>query len=165
MSPQDAFHHVVHDYPGSVAALAPRIGRGEQVLRNKATLDRPDGEPRSAEPTLSDVSRVNRATRDLRVIEALAAELDAVVVRLPDLSAVGDDALLDLVLTSSKEYGDSCSALREALADGEIDRLEFDRIERETLESVRAQLEVLDRVRSLVVDRPRLRVAAKRTAG
>lgn len=37
----------------------------------------------------------------------------------------------------------------------------FERIEREMLESVRAQIEVLDRVRGLVVDRPRVRAIAK----
>ena len=159
MSPQDAIHHVVHDFPGGAEALAPRIGRGAQVLRNKVTLAH-DGR-RSHEPTLADVSAISRVTGDLRVIEALAAENGAVVVRLPDMSGVADDALLDLVLTSSQEYGEACAALREALADGEVDRIEFESLEREMLESVRAQIEVLDRVRSLVVDRPRMRAVAK----
>lgn len=160
MSPQDAIHHVVHEFPGGAEALAPRIGRGAQVLRNKVTLSH-DGARRSHEPTLSDVSAISRVTGDLRVIEALAAENGAVVVRLPDMSGVADDALLDLLLTSSQEYGEACAALRDALADGEVDRVEFDRIEREMLESVRAQIEVLDRVRGLVVDRPRVRAIAK----
>ncbi len=119
------------------------------------------GTRRSHEPTLADVSAISRVTGDLRVIEALAAENGAVVVRLPDMSGVADDALLDLVLTSSQEYGEACAALRDALADGEVDRVEFERIEREMLESVRAQIEVLDRVRGLVVDRPRVRAVAK----
>lgn len=160
MNPQDAIHHVVHDFPGGAEALAPRIGRGAQVLRNKVTLSH-DGARRSHEPTLADVSAISRVTGDLRVIEALAAENGAVVVRLPDMSGVADDALLDLLLTSSQEYGEACAALRDALADGEVDRVEFDRIEREMLESVRAQIEVLDRVRGLVVDRPRVRAIAK----
>lgn len=160
MNPQDAIHHVVHDFPGGAEALAPRIGRGAQVLRNKVTLSH-DGARRSHEPTLADVSAISRVTGDLRVIEALAAENGAVVVRLPDMSGVADDALLDLVLTSSQEYGEACAALREALADGEVDRVEFERLEREMLESVRAQIEVLDRVRGLVVDRPRVRAVAK----
>lgn len=160
MSPQDAIHHVVHEFPGGAEALAPRIGRGAQVLRNKVTLSH-DGARRSHEPTLADVSAISRVTGDLRVIEALAAENGAVVVRLPDMSGVADDALLDLLLTSSQEYGEACAALRDALADGEVDRVEFERIEREMLESVRAQIEVLDRVRGLVVDRPRVRAIAK----
>lgn len=137
MNPQDAIHHVVHDFPGGAEALAPRIGRGAQVLRNKVTLSH-DGARRSHEPTLADVSAISRVTGDLRVIEALAAENGAVVVRLPDMSGVADDALLDLLLTSSQEYGEACAALRDALADGEVDR-----------------------VRGLVVDRPRVRAIAK----
>lgn len=158
MSPQDAIHHVVHDFPGGAEALAPRIGRGAQVLRNKVTHDGAAGVRRSHEPTLADVSAITRITGDLRVLDALAAEVGAVVLRLPVIEALGDAALLDMVLTANDEYGQACAALRDGLADGEIDRMELERIERETLEAVRAQLELLDRLRGMVVDRPRRRL-------
>lgn len=157
MSPQDAIHHVVHDFPGGAEALAPRIGRGAQVLRNKVTLEGVAGVRRSHEPTLADVAAITRITGDLRVLDALAAEVGAVVLRLPVIESLGDAALLDMVLTVNDEYGQACAALRDGLADGEIDRQEFARIERETLEAVRGQLELLDRLRGMVVDRPRLR--------
>ena len=155
MSPQDAIHHVVHDFPGGAEALAPRIGRGAQVLRNKVTLEVVAGVRRSHEPTLADVAAITRITGDLRVLDALAAEVGAVVLRLPVIESLGDAALLDMVLTVNDEYGQACAALRDGLADGEIDRQEFARIERETLEAVRGQLELLDRLRGMVVDRPR----------
>lgn len=155
MSPQDAIHHVVHDFPGGAEALAPRIGRGAQVLRNKVTLEGVAGVRRSHEPTLADVAAITRITGDLRVLDALAAEVGAVVLRLPVIESLGDAALLDMVLTVNDEYGQACAALRDGLADGEIDRQEFARIERETLEAVRGQLELLDRLRGMVVDRPR----------
>lgn len=155
MSPQDAIHHVVHDFPGGAEALAPRIGRGAQVLRNKVTLEGVAGVRRSHEPTLADVAAITRITGDLRVLDALAAEVGAVVLRLPVIDSLGDAALLDMVLAVNDEYGQACAALRDGLADGEIDRQEFARIERETLEVVRGQLELLDRLRGMVVDRPR----------
>ena len=155
MSPQDAIHHVVHDFPGGAEALAPRIGRGAQVLRNKVTLEGVAGVRRSHEPTLADVAAITRITGDLRVLDALAAEVGAVVLRLPVIESLGDAALLDMVLTVNDEYGQACAALRDGLADGEIDRQEFARLERETLEAVRGQLELLDRLRGMVVDRPR----------
>lgn len=155
MSPQDAIHHVVHDFPGGAEALAPRIGRGAQVLRNKVTLEGVAGVRRSHEPTLADVAAITRITGDLRVLDALAAEVGAVVLRLPVIESLGDAALLDMVLTVNDEYGQACAALRDGLADGEINRQEFARIERETLEAVRGQLELLDRLRGMVVDRPR----------
>lgn len=155
MSPQDAIHHVVHDFPGGAEALAPRIGRGAQVLRNKVTLEGVAGVRRSHEPTLADVAAITRITGDLRVLDALAAEVGAVVLRLPVIESLSDAALLDMVLTVNDEYGQACAALRDGLADGEIDRQEFVRIERETLEAVRGQLELLDRLRGMVVDRPR----------
>lgn len=158
MSPQDAIHHVVHDFPGGAEALAPRIGRGAQVLRNKVTLEGEAGVRRSHEPTLADVSAITRITGDLRVLDALAAEVGAVVLRLPVIEALGDAALLDMVLSVNDEYGQACAALRDGLADGEIDRDEYARIERETLEAVRGQLELLDRLRGMVVDRPRRRL-------
>lgn len=99
-----------------------------------------------------------RITGDLRVLDALAAEVGAVVLRLPVIEALGDAALLDMVLTANDEYGQACAALRDGLADGEIDRDEYARIERETLEAVRGQLELLDRLRGMVVDRPRRRL-------
>lgn len=162
MSPQDAIHHVVHDFPGGAEALAPRVGRGAQVLRNKVSQSHDAATRRSHEPTLADVSAITRVTGDLRVLDALAAEVGAVVLRLPTIDALGDSALLDMVLTANDEYGQACAALRDALADGEVDRLEFDRLERETLESVRAQLELLDRVRGMLVERPRLRAVKGR---
>lgn len=158
MSPQDAIHHVVHDFPGGAEALAPRIGRGAQVLRNKVTLEGVAGVRRSHEPTLADVAAITRVTGDLRVLDALAAEVGAVVMRLPEAPECGDAALLDLVLTANDEYGQACAALREALDDGEVDRDEFAKLERETFEAVRAQLELLERVRGMVVDRPRRRL-------
>lgn len=41
-----------------------------------------------------------------------------------------------------------------SLADGHITPREYDRINRETLESVSRQLELLERLRGMVVDRP-----------
>lgn len=155
MSPQDAIHQVCHDYPGGVEALAPRIGRGAQVLRNKVGLDHPAiGTRRSHEPTLADVSAINRATGDLRVLQALAAEVGAVVMRLPDVPVCGDAALLELVLGCNREWGQVADEISKALADGQITPREYDRINRETLESVSRQLELLDRLRAMVVDRP-----------
>lgn len=162
LSPQDAMHRMVHEYPhGGLTALAARLEMPEQTLRNKATLDRIDGEPRNNEFKLSEVARINRLCNSLLLAQSFAADVGAVVVRLPDLSAVGDAALLDLILTDAQENGEAWAALREALQDGEVDRVEFQRVEREILESVRARLEVLDRVRGLVVDRPRVRAIAK----
>lgn len=63
MSPQDAIHHVVHDFPGGAEALAPRIGRGAQVLRNKVTLEGVAGVRRSHEPTLADVAAIAEVSR------------------------------------------------------------------------------------------------------
>lgn len=94
MSPQDAIHHVVHDFPGGAEALAPRIGRGAQVLRNKVTLEGWSVCAGSHEPTLADVAAITRVTGDLRVLDALAAEVGAVVLRLPVIESLGDAALL-----------------------------------------------------------------------
>jgi len=155
MSPQDAVHAVCHEYPGGVEALAPRIGRGAQVLRNKVGLDHhAPGSRRSHEPTLADVSAITRATGDLRVVQALAAENGAVVMRLPDVPSCDDAALLELVLGCNREWGEVANEISSALADGQITPREYDRINAETLESVSRQLELLERLRGLVVDRP-----------
>lgn len=155
MSPQDAVHAVCHEYPGGVEALAPRIGRGAQVLRNKVGLDQvAPGSRRTHEATLADVSAINRATGDLRVLQALAAEVGAVVMRLPDVPVCDDAALLELVLSCNREWGEVAAEISSALADGQITPREYDRINRETLESVSRQLELLERLRGLVVDRP-----------
>ena len=155
MSPQDAIHHVCHEYPGGVEALAQRVGRGAQVLRNKVTLDHVQhGLRRSHEPTLADVSAITRVTGGLRVVEALAGEVGAVVMRLPNVPACGDDALLDLVLGCNRELGEMCKEIGTALEDGQITPDEYERINRESLQSVTAQLELLERLRGLVVDRP-----------
>lgn len=155
MSPQDAVHAVCHEYPGGVEALAPRVGRGAQVLRNKVGLEHPAlGTRRSHEPTLADVSAITRVTGDLRVVQALAAEVGAVVMRLPEVPECGDAALLDLVLGCNREWGEVADQISQSLADGQITPREYDRINRETLESVSRQLELLQRLQGMVVVRP-----------
>lgn len=152
-------HKLVHEYPhGGLVALAARLEMPEQTLRNKASLDRPDGEPRNSHFRLDETARINRLCNSLLLAQSFAADVGAVVMRLPEVPECGDAALLDMVLTANDEYGQACAALRDGLADGEIDRMELERIERETLEAVRAQLELLDRLRGMVVDRPRRRL-------
>jgi hypothetical protein len=159
LSPQDAMHKLVHEYPhGGLVALAARLEMPQQTLRNKASLDRPDGEPRNSHFRLYEVARINRLCNSLALAQSFAADVGAVVMRLPEVPECGDAALLDMVLTANDEYGQACAALRDALADGEVDRKEFAKLERETFEAVRAQLELLERVRGMVVDRPRRRL-------
>jgi hypothetical protein len=162
LSPQDSMHKMVHEYPhGGLTALAARLEMPEQTLRNKATLDRIDGEPRNSEFKLSELARINRLCNSLLLAQSFAADVGAVVVRLPDAPDCGDAALLDIVLASTKEFGDLGATLSRALEDGEICERDFRDVDREAKEAVVSILELVDRVRGMVVDRPRMRAVAK----
>ncbi|WP_374335095.1 phage regulatory CII family protein [Methyloversatilis sp.] len=151
MTPDQAFFNVVQDYVPGVKALAESIGRAYQTLLNKANPNMP-----THEPTLSDVRKVTTVTSDLRVIEALAAEQGAVVVRLPEVPDCSRQDLLQHVLTCNKEFADVFAELQEDMRDGKLRAHEFERLQVQVNESIAAHLELLEQARSMVVERARV---------
>ncbi|WP_240435528.1 phage regulatory CII family protein [Photobacterium salinisoli] len=101
---------------------------------------------------LMDAITLMKLTGDVQILRALAAEMNHSIYFLANYQAISDLELLNSYSNWHAEVGDVNRELSAALADGDIQREEFERIERALQESFAAALEFLSRVRALVVD-------------
>ncbi|MCM0151641.1 phage regulatory CII family protein [Photobacterium galatheae] len=101
---------------------------------------------------LMDAITLMKLTGDVQILRALAAEMNYSIYFLANYQTISDLELLNSYSNWHAEIGDVNRELAAALADGDIQRDEFERIERALQESFAAALEFLSRVRALVVD-------------
>lgn len=146
MHVDDAVLHTIADYPGGAEALAPRLGTSAAVLRNKAN-------PRNDRNivTLRDARLAMTLTGDLRILHALAAEQDCIV--LP-IGTEGEADLATLTMDRSAAEGDLSRVIRDAVADGVITRNEMAAIQRATGDTQRAMVAMLRRLAGLMPRAP-----------
>lgn len=117
---EQAAYSVAHAFPGRVPALAKLLRVNAAVLGNQIN---PHAE--SHKLGLGTAVAMTKAAQDFRILYAFAGDCDHGTFRLPDLSGVSDEALLDMVLEGQMEVGEFGRLLRTALADGRIDRKEM----------------------------------------
>ncbi|SIO94680.1 phage regulatory CII family protein [Vibrio spartinae] len=101
---------------------------------------------------LIDALKVMQLTGDVQILRSMASELNYSIYFLGNYHTISDVELLNCYSNWHSEIGDVCRAISEALADGDIERNELERIEREFQESFAAALELLQRLRALVTD-------------
>lgn len=102
--------------------------------------------------TPAELVALQLASGDLRILNCMAAELDCAVVPLDTkLLGASDAELLGLWAECVVEEGETATAIRDALADGDIEPDEFERIQREIFEDFTAKLALLQRLQTLVV--------------
>lgn len=123
MNVDDALYHAAHDYPGGVAALAVRMGRGEAVLNSKL---RPTCNTHV--PTLGDFRQIVAFTGDMRPLHALNEEHGLVAVRKSDGEPASDMAVLEAVTALWSTNGTLAQAVHTALADGQLSPAEMSAI-------------------------------------
>lgn len=151
MSMKDIIYSEVHQYKGGCDAVALRM-RGM-------------GFPKMSGDTLQKKVSTTCDTHHLRVDEmevlqeildtdkfaiGLAKQRFMVCVPVAQFAGVSDQELLDLVFKSEQQRGEWAFACREALEDGRIDLRELERIEKEYLEYVAADAELIARLKSMV---------------
>lgn len=123
MSPLDAAHATVHDYPGGSESLAPRMGMRGSILRNKV-----NGNCDTNHLTLLDADKMMSITGDHRILESLAQQHGYVVVPVAFDSPSSDMAILELVTHVWRHNGDVGRAVDDALSDGRITKRELEDI-------------------------------------
>lgn len=123
MNVDDAFHALVHDYPGGSESLAPRMGMSAAVLRNKA-----NPECATHLPTVRDLRRAMTLSGDLRPLHALCAEFAGVFVHGADGEPADDMAVLELIASVWARNGDLGQAVHHALVDHTLTQTELDAI-------------------------------------
>lgn len=143
MSPLDAFHSTVHDFPGGCESLAPRMGMSAQVLRNKAN-------PNSTtnKPTLDDADRLMGIAGDHRIMHALAQNHGYVCTKIDEQPA-SDMAVLESVTDIWQHLGALGSEVHKAMADGRIEQHEVKAIEAAAFTMFRPVMQLLARVNGM----------------
>lgn len=137
MNVDDALYHAAHDYPGGVAALAVRLGRGEAVLNSKL---RPSCETHT--PTLGDFRQILAFTGDLRPLHALNAENGMVAVQKGEGEPASDMAVLEAVTALWSTNGTLAQTVHAALSDGKLSAPEVSAI-RDAIYGAQASLATL----------------------
>ena len=120
----DAAYHVVHDYPGGAASLAPRMGKSSTTLSHEVTATG------TAKFGLLDAVKVTSFSGDLRILQAWAIHAGQMLLPLPSDGEQSDECLAH-VASSAKEFSELVAAAADSLADGRVSDNEMDRIERE----------------------------------
>jgi len=125
MTPLDAAHATVHDYPGGSESLAPRLGMGGSILRNKVNANN-----NTNHLTLVDADKMMSVTGDHRILEALAQQHGYVLVPVAFDTPASDSAILELVTKVWRHNGNVGKAVDDAFADGRITKRELSAIEK-----------------------------------
>ena len=120
MNVDDAFHALVHDYPGGSESLAPRMGMSAAVLRNKA-----NPECSTHLPTLRDLRRAMSLSGDLRPLHALCGEFGGVLVPIAGVEPADDMAVLDLIASVWSSNGALGQEVHDALVDRDLTQSEL----------------------------------------
>lgn len=127
----DAAYQLVRDYPGGTESLGPRIPKNATTLRHEVNGTG------SAKFALVDAVTVTVLSKDLRILNAFAAECDCLVLPMPAALA-SDSSAMQRVATLAREFGDVVGEVTEAAADGAISANELGRIRSEWADLVAA---------------------------
>lgn len=144
MNVLDAFYHTVHDAEGGPESLAPRLGMSAQVLRNKANRDNTTNKP-----LLAEADKIMGLTGDFRILDALAANHNRVVVEVKSDSGACDMAILELVTHVWQSNGNVGSAVHQALADGKVEKCELAKVRGAIYKTQQALNEMLMRLEGM----------------
>lgn len=144
MTPRLAAHATVHDYPGGSLALGPMMGISASFLRTSVN-------PHNRDHSLSieRACQLMAITNDARILGAMAEEVGYSIIKLPSF-AVSDAAILESYTTMLAELGEFSGVFNQALADGKIDRKEFERMREEMTQAVAAALSLINRIEQLI---------------
>lgn len=144
-----AVYLTVHEFPkrrglNSVQAAAQTLARAAGTVYNKAD---PGNDDQGF--TLDEALTLMLASEDFRILHATATACDHVAVDLKPMRGCSNDDLLRCLAREQECLGQKARALREALADGRIDRTELREIKTAAYLQVRSTLELLARVEGM----------------
>lgn len=144
MTPLDAAHATVHDYPGGSESLAPRLGMSGSILRNKVNAN-----INTNHLTLVDADKMMSVTGDHRILEALAQQHGYVLVPVAFDTPASDLAILELVTRVWRHNGDLGQAVDNALSDGVITKHEISDINQTIHRAEQAMHTMLARIKQI----------------
>ncbi|MDW5417728.1 phage regulatory CII family protein [Iodobacter sp. CM08] len=138
-SVEDAAYHCAHAYPGGVESLAPRMGIGAQVLRNKLNPN-----TNSHKLTLAEADLLIGITGDKSVLHALAMTHGMVCVPLlADGQYACDTTVLEMVTRLWRLGGQVGTAVDETLEDHRVESGEVQKVREKVYSHVAALHELV----------------------
>lgn len=141
-----SLRQVAKDYGIEKMALA--MGTAVGTLYNKLNLN---DSSMHHKPTVADLVQITFIAKDTTPIETLARMFRGVFVKLPDMSKLPDEELLELVNRWGAEAGDVHDVMARALADGVVTADEFDEFRDQSYDAIAALLELKARFKTLVI--------------
>lgn len=151
----DALYKIARAYPGGIEALAARMGKSTNTLRNKL-------QPHISTHYVSfeEVSEIVELCAGAGVPDALLPlrslnwRHGLVSFAIPSSDNLSDEQLSMTVCRVMKEAGDVAASVGDAMSDGRISLEEMDRIEREFSEAMGALGAWRERVRERFATAP-----------
>lgn len=141
---QEAFRELVMQF--GVEEMATMLGMPTGTLYNKINPN----ESSHHKATLADVITASIISDDRRVLHAFAHLMGEVCYRLPDMSDLATEDLMNHLLTINVAGGDFFSDIQQALqGDRRIDGTEYLGIQKDGEAFVAAILEALQRMREM----------------
>lgn len=129
-----------------IPAMAAKMGVPAGTLYNKLNPH----ETSHHKLTVQDLGLITLISGDYRALQAYCRTLNAVCFPVPDLHAVSDAALLELVAKVHEQCGAFHAELRKSLEDGKFTPQEFARMRARELEWIGAIVEATARLEGLV---------------
>lgn len=134
MNIADALYNAVHDYPGGVASMAPRMKLSDSSLTKKVNPNYPQ-----AHCSPEEQARICELSGDRGPLIAFAERLNCLVLHMPELGESDVDAkLAQQMALTVKEFGDFMVESGQNLADNRCTATELRRIQREGLQAIAA---------------------------
>ncbi len=155
MNTDDAVYHTVHDYPGGCESLGPRVGISPKVLQNKANPTQD-----THKMGLKEAIRIQAITGDVRILHAMADELDHVAIPCGQFNGVSDQALLDLFNREYAALGKFSEHFSRFFADGGITSGERDLLAADVYSIKKVLAEIMARI-NVLADQTASRAARK----
>lgn len=148
-----AAYHLVNDHPGGAATLAPLLGKHQATLSHEVNPNYP-----SAKFGLADAVTLSVYTRKTTVLDAFAAQMNAVVLMLPTEDEAG--TTFSALSTMAKEFADLVERVTAAVADGRVSRNELAAVQREASQLMAAVHSTVRSVSDLAEAEAPARIAA-----
>jgi hypothetical protein len=140
----DTLHAVAHAYKGGCESLAPRIGMSAAVLRSKVN---PNTETHQA--TLMNAVQITEMADDDRVLEAWARDRGYALVKMPNVEACSDAAIVELMGEAWSTHGQVGQEICKTLEDGRVDTKEVDGVEKKIFKHAQVLFSIASRLRGM----------------
>jgi hypothetical protein len=140
----EVIHRILHRDRTTAQRIAARMGRPYHTVVKWGLGC--NGDERPVRPHVDELAPFTLAAESFELLDFIEAAVGRVAIELPE-GAPGTRELAGRVCAAVKEFGDLAREAGAAIADGTVTRKESERIERESLELLRAVCALVEAVK------------------